>query len=332
MNGYSTSPIITDVSGRGMGLDIVLRDIGSLKGQVLLDTEVNRGTKFTLVLPITIAIMQVLLVRIGETLFALPMLPITECIEVTMEGISTIEGRMAIQVREQTVPLVRLSHVLEIPPAEDEEGKPKDRIPAVIATSLDRRVGFLVDEIVGEEEVFIKSLGQHLGRVKNVSGASILGTGEVVVVLDVADLIASSALRRPAVADRRPAPRKRRNEKRILVVEDAFSTRELEKSILEAQGYLVDTAVDGLNALERMTRAKYDLVISDIEMPRMDGFQLCKTFKESEEYKDIPVVMVTALEKEEHKRRGIEVGAAAYIVKSAFDQSNLLDTIERLIG
>jgi two-component system chemotaxis sensor kinase CheA len=332
MNGYSTSPLITDVSGRGMGLDIVMRDIGSLKGQVLLDTEVNRGTKFTLVLPLTVAIMQVLLVRIGEILLALPMLPISECIEVTMEDVSTIEGRLAIQVRGETVPLVRLSHVLELPPGEDEEGKPKDRIPAVIASSLDRRVGFLVDEIVGEEEVFIKSLGQHLGRVKNVSGASILGTGEVVVVLDVVDLIASSALKRPAVTDRRPTPRKRPNEKRILVVEDAFSTRELEKSILEARGYLVDTAVDGLDALERMTRSKYDLVISDIEMPRMDGFQLCRTFKENEEYKDIPVVMVTALEKEEHKRRGIEVGAAAYIVKSAFDQSNLLDTIERLIG
>jgi two-component system chemotaxis sensor kinase CheA len=332
MNGYSTSPIITDVSGRGMGLDIVMRDIKSLKGRVILDTEKNRGTKFTLVLPLTIAIMQVLLVKAGKMVFALPVLPIEESIEVDVEDVSTIEGRMAIQVREHTVPLVRLSQVLELPPTGDEEGKTKDKIPAIIASSLDRRVGFLVDEIVGEEEVFVKSLGRHLGKVRNVSGASILGTGEVVVVLDITDLIANSALSRPTVPERRPAPRKRRREKRILVVEDAFSTRELEKSILEAQGYLVDTAVDGLDALDRMTSAKYDLVISDIEMPRMDGFQLCEAFKENEEYRDIPVVMVTALEKEEDKRRGIKVGAAAYIVKSAFEQSNLLDTIERLIG
>jgi two-component system chemotaxis sensor kinase CheA len=116
------------------------------------------------------------------------------------------------------------------------------------------------------------------------------------------------------------------------VVEDAFSTRELERSILENHGYLVDTAVDGLDALNRMTGQSYDLIVSDIEMPRMDGFELCKTLKKSGACKDVPVVMVTALQKEEDKRRGMEVGAAAYLVKSSFDQTNLLDTIEQLIG
>ena len=332
MNGYSTSPIITDVSGRGIGLDIVRRDIESLASQVILDTEKNKGTKFTLVLPLTIAIIQVLLVKEQKMLFALPMLPIAESLEVNMEDISTIERRMTIQVREHTVPLIRLREVLGLPSTGDEEAETNDKIPAVIATSLDRRVGFLVDEIVGEEEVFIKGLGQHLGKVKNVSGTSTLGTGEVIVVLDIGELIANSAMSRSAVTGKRQAPKEKSKKKRILVVEDAISTRELEKSILEAQGYLVDTAVDGLDALDRITGGKYDLIVSDIEMPRMDGFELCKAFKQNEEYKDIPVVMVTALEKEEHKRRGIEVGAAAYIVKSAFEQSNLLDTVERLIG
>ncbi len=332
MNGYSTSPIITDVSGRGIGLDIVRRDIENLSSQVIIDTEKNKWTKFTLVLPLTIAIIQVLLVKVQNMLFALPMLPIAESLEVSMEDIPTIEGRMTIQVREHTVPLIRLSEVLGLPPTVDEEAEKEDKIPAVIATSLDRRVGFLVDKIVGEEEVFIKGLGQHLGKVKNVSGTSTLGTGEVVVVLDVAELIANSALSRSEVTGKRPALKGKIKKKRILVVEDAISTRELEKSILEAQGYLVDTAVDGLDALDRVTGAKYDLIVSDVEMPRMDGFDLCKAFKQNEEYRDIPVVMVTALEKEEHKRRGIEVGASAYIIKSAFEQSNLLDTIERLIG
>lgn len=332
MDGYTTSPIITDVSGRGIGLDIVRRDTKTLKSQVILDTERNKGTRFTLVLPLTISIIQVLLVRIQSMLFALPMLPIAESLKINMEDVSTIEGRMAIQVREHIVPVVRLSEVLELPPIRDEGGKAKDEMPVVIATSLDRRVGFIVDEIVGEDEVFIKSLGEHLGKVKNVSGASLMGTGEVVVVLDIADVIANSAFSHPGVTGERPVPKKKRKEKRILVVEDAFSTRELEKSILETQGYFVDTAVDGLDALDRMTGTKYDLIVSDIEMPRMDGFELCKTLKEKEEYKDIPVVMVTALEKEEDKRRGIEAGAAAYIVKSAFEQSNLLDTVERLIG
>jgi two-component system chemotaxis sensor kinase CheA len=202
----------------------------------------------------------------------------------------------------------------------------------VIVSSLDRQVGFMVDEIVGDEEVFIKSLGTHLGRVKNVSGAIITPTGEVVVVLDIEDLMAHSALCPQPATGKKTFPQVKRKERRILVVEDAFSTRELEKSILETHGYLVDTAVDGLDALSRMTENKYDLIVSDIEMPRMDGFELCNTLKKNERFKDIPFVMVTAFQKEEDKRRGMEVGAAAYIVKSAFEQTNLLDTIERLVG
>ena len=239
---------------------------------------------------------------------------------------------MAIQFREHIVPLVRLNEVLGLPPAGNEEDKAKKEMLVVMATSLDSRVGFIVDEMAGEAEVFIKNLGKHLGKVKNVSGAIIMPTGEVVVVLDTADLMAHSALGLPHVAGKKSTLKAKRKEKRILVVEDAFSTRELEKSILETHGYLVDTAVDGLDALDRMVNNQYDLVVSDVEMPRMDGFELCRTLKNNEGYKDIPVVMVTALQKEEDKRRGIEVGAAAYIVKSAFEQTNLLDTIERLVG
>jgi CheY-like chemotaxis protein len=323
---------VTDVSGRGIGLDIVRRDIANLKGRVTLDTQKNRGTKFTLVLPLTIAIIQVLLVEVQNMIFALPMLPITESVKVNKDDVSTLEGRMAIHLREHTVPLVRLDEVLELPPEGDEDEKASKEMLVVIATSLDSRVGFIVDEIVGEAEVFIKSLGRHLGKVKNVSGAIIMPTGEVVVVLDIADLVAHSALSLPPVTGKRRAPELKRQEKRILVVEDAFSTRELEKTILETHGYVVDTAVDGLDALDRMTGTHYDLIVSDIEMPRMDGFELCRILKKKDGYKDIPFVMVTALQKEEDKRRGMEVGAAAYIAKSTFEQTNLLDTIERLVG
>jgi len=332
MNGYSTSPVVTDVSGRGIGLDIVRRDITSLKGGVTLTTQKNGGSKFTMVLPLTIAIIQVLLVEVQDMIFALPMLPITESVKVKMDDVSTIEGRMAISLRGHTVPLVALNEVLELPPVREEKEKTDGEMMVVIAASLDSRLGFVVDRIVGEEEVFIKSLGKHLGKVKNVSGAIIMPTGEVVIVLDMADLITHSALSLPAVTGRKGAPELRRKEKKILVVEDAFSTRELEKTILETHGYLVDTAVDGLDALDRITGTHYDLIVSDIEMPRMDGFELCKTLKKKEGYANIPFVMVTALQKEEDKRHGMEVGAAAYIVKSAFEQTNLLDTIERLVG
>jgi two-component system chemotaxis sensor kinase CheA len=332
MNGYSTSPIVTDVSGRGMGLDIVRQDITNLKGRVILDTQKNRGTKFTLVLPLTIAIIKVLLVKVQNMLFAFPMLSITESVKVNLVDVHTTEGRMATQFRERIVPLVRLDEVLGLPAARDEEGKVKKAVLVVIVNSLDSRVGFIIDEIVGDEEVFIKSLGKHLGKVKNVSGATIMATGEVAVVLDIEDLVAHSALNLQPVTAKRHTPIVKRKDKRILVVEDAFSTRELEKSILETHGYLVDTAVDGVDALDRMTGTQYDLIVSDIEMPRMDGVELCRTLKKNEGFKDIPFVMVTAFQKEEDKRRGMEVGAAAYIVKSAFEQTNLLDTIERLVG
>jgi CheY-like chemotaxis protein/chemotaxis signal transduction protein len=332
MNGYSTSPIVTDVSGRGMGLDIVRRDITNLKGRVILDTQKNRRTKFTLVLPLTIAIIQVLLVKVQNMLFALPMFSVTESVKVSMGDVSAIEGRMAFHFREYIVPLVRLNEVLGLPPMGNEEERAKKEMLVVMATSYDSRVGFIIDEVVGEGEAFIKGLGKHLGKVKNVSGAMIMPTGEVVVVLDIVDLMTHSALGLPQVAGKKSTPIAKHREKRILVVEDAFSTRELEKSILETHGYLVDTAVDGLDALDRMVDNQYDLIVSDIEMPRMDGFELCRTLKNKEGYKNIPVVMVTALQKEEDKRRGIEVGAAAYIVKSAFEQTNLLDTIERLVG
>ncbi len=332
MNGYSTSPIITDISGRGIGLDIVMRDIRDLNGRVILDTEAGKGTQFTLILPLTIAIIQVLLIKQNEMLFALPVTSVIENRKVDMAEVSAIEGKMAVQVRDLTMPLIRLSEVLELPQTPDEEPEEKQEVSVVIAASFDKRVGFIVDEIISKEEVFIKNLGEHLGKIRNVSGATILGTGEVVVVLDVADLIANSSRSRSAITHRKPATQNKKEERRILIVEDAISSRELEKSILEAEGYTADTAIDGLDALDKITKAKYDLFVTDIQMPRMDGFEFCKTVKNNKEYQDIPVIMVTAMDKEEDKRRGIEAGAQAYIVKTTFDQSNLLETIDRLIG
>jgi two-component system chemotaxis sensor kinase CheA len=163
-------------------------------------------------------------------------------------------------------------------------------------------------------------------------GAAILGTGNVIVVLDVADLIANSALTHPAFSRPRAAGPSLRAARTILVAEDSLSTRELMKNILETHGYRVVTATDGLDALDRLTQMRPDLIVSDVQMPRMDGFEFCSTIKNNDQYKSIPVVMVTALEKEEDKRRGIEAGAQAYIVKTSFNQTNLLDTIARLVG
>ncbi|MFH1771192.1 MAG: hybrid sensor histidine kinase/response regulator [Candidatus Omnitrophota bacterium] len=338
LNGYSTSPIITDVSGRGIGLDIVRRQIEALKGQVFFESEKDKGTRFTLVLPLTVAIIQVLLVKVKGVIFAVPIAYIEENLKISKQDISTIEGKMAMELRGRIIPVVPLSEVLRIEQAKlsknlkyKEDSQDSGELFMFIANSLDKRVGFLVDEIAGEDEVFIKSLGEHLGKITNVSGATIRPTGEVVVVLDVIDLISQSRLSHPAVSKRKFLSSEPRKLKKILVVEDALSARELEKKMLEGQGYSVDTAVDGLDGLDKIAQTKYDLIVADIKMPRMDGFELCRTLKSNDEYRNIPVIIVTSLDKEEDKRCGIEAGAAAYIVKTAFDQTNLFDVVERLI-
>ncbi len=331
LSGYSTSQKVTELSGRGLGLDIVLREVSELKGRVMVNTQRHKGTTFRLILPLSIAIIQVLFVKVKGMVFAFPIPSVNECLRVDQKEISTIEGRMAFSLRGHIIPLLSLSNVLGIRSSID-EGKKNPLLWVVLVGDSQRQIGFIVDEIVGEEEVFIKSLGRFLGKVKYVSGAVIMSNGEVIVVLDVEDLLKHSPLSLPISKIQGELVNPSRKKGRILVVEDAFSTRELERSILENKGYWVDTAVDGLDALNRLAMESYDLILSDIEMPRMDGFELCRALKSNEAYKRIPVVMLTAMQKEEDKRRGMEVGAAAYLVKSHFDQANLLEIIERLIG
>lgn len=339
LNGFSTSPIITDISGRGIGLDAAKRNIMDLKGQIFYKTEKDKGTRFTVVLPLTVAITQVLLVKENGMLFALPLRYVYENIKVSLKEFSTIEGKMSIQLREHTVPVVNLREVLDLPLMEEsnqddstnkEVDKEKD-VYVVILGFEEKRVGFIVSEIMNTEEVLLKNLGEYLGKINNVSNSAILGSGEVVVVLNVADLIANSSAIHQVPAKAKLL-HKEEKTKKILVVEDSLSVRELEKSIIENHGYTVDTAVDGLDGLDKLLKSNFDLIVTDIQMPRMDGFEFCQTLKKNTQYKDIPVVIVTTLEKTEDKRRGIEVGAQAYIVKSVFNQANLLDTIKRLVG
>jgi chemotaxis protein histidine kinase CheA len=332
--GFSTSSIITDVSGRGVGMDVVRREVENLKGHVDVASTLGRGTTVTIELPLTVAIMEVLLVEANGQRFGLPTLGIAEIVRVKPSQIQTMNHRMAMVLRDRTLPVVRLSEVLALPAkSADEEAADKtaEEWPVVIAGIAERRIGLLVDRVLSEEEIFIKSLGTHLGTLKNVNGAAILGTGEVIVILDVHDLIVS-ARQTGTISEPRLVTQEKPKKRRILIAEDSLTTREFERSLLEAQGYDVETAVDGLDALEKVSRADFHLVVSDIQMPRMNGFEFCRNVRQQPEHKELPFVFVTTLDKDEEKRKGIEVGAQAYIVKGAFNQENLLQTIERLIG
>ena len=334
--GFSTARFITDVSGRGVGLDVVRNEIERLKGAVEIKTEKGTGTSVRLELPLTIAVMRALLIRSGGMRWAFQMSSMERSLRVSLKDVSSIENRMVIQVQGKSVPIVPLSDLLGVVSSSDEAARAdKDldksgEITVLIASSLDRSVGFIVDSVEGEDEVFIKNIGGHLGKVEGVNGATVLASGEVIVILDAQDLIKRANLAHPAMVSAKRTVTKEAKQ-RVLVVEDSLTTRELEKAILENSGFEVETAIDGLDALEKLSVGSFDAIITDINMPRMDGFELCRNIRLNDVYKDVPIVFVTALSKDEEKRKGIELGAQAYITKGQFDQTNLLETLERLI-
>jgi two-component system chemotaxis sensor kinase CheA len=279
--------------------------------------------------------MQVLLIRVGREIFALPTEAIGKNIRLARDQIISVEGKQVVIDNEEVVPLVFLGEVLGSPREYMEDDS--DTISVFIMEHAQKQIGFCVDGFVGEQEVVIKSLGTFLKRTPYVTGAAVLGNGDVVAILHVSELMNAARSGLTGIVSSQQLVTDQEIQERakapsILVVDDSLTTRELEKSILEASGYDVYVAVDGLDGLGKVSEGEFDLIVSDVEMPRMDGFQMVEMLKQSERSKDIPVIMVTALQKDEEKRRGMEVGASAYIVKSSFDQSNLLDTIQALIG
>jgi two-component system chemotaxis sensor kinase CheA len=337
-SGISTSPIITDISGRGLGLAIVREKVEKLGGTVSVESQTGVGTTFRLFLPMTLATFRGVLVRVNVYLFVLPAINVERVLRVREEEIKTIENRETIRLDGQILSMARLRDTLELPVRKNGSGAKKapsqpeeSHMPVIILTSAEKRMAFLVDEVLQEQEVLVKELGAQLKRVRNIAGATVLGTGKVVPVLNVQDLM-KSAVRSAAVTRKEPvtgsAPVK---TGRILVAEDSITSRTLLKNILETAGYQVATAVDGTDAFTQLRSNEFDLVVSDVDMPRMNGFELTTKIRADKKLGELPVVLVTALETREDKERGIEAGANAYIIKSSFDQSNLLEVIRRFL-
>jgi two-component system chemotaxis sensor kinase CheA len=330
-SGVSTSPMITDLSGRGLGLAIVREKAEKLRGTATVQSEVGGGTTFRVVLPLTIATFRGIPVRVDDALFVFPSAPVERVVRVDRKKIKTVENTETIELDEKTFALACLADALNLPHKEPGE-EPLDGVPIVLLSHNGKRIAFRVDEIINEQEVLVKTLGPQLSRVRNIAGATVLANRKLVPILNVADLMQSAArvsgrATRGATA---VAQEGKRKSKSVLVVEDSITARTLLKGILESVGYNVNTAVDGVDGLTQLRSGEFDIVVSDVEMPRMNGFDLTAKIRADKKLSEVPVILVTALQSREDQERGMDVGANAYIVKSSFDQSNLLEVMGRL--
>ena len=330
-SGVSSSPIVTDMSGRGLGLAIVREKIEELGGSLSIKSTPNCGTSFRLLLPLTLSAVRGILVQAAGQVFIVPTANVNRALRLNQDDVATVENRETIRLNRDVISLVRLDDVLDLPRAQLAE-ETSASVAAVVLSAGGRRIAFAVDAVLGEQEVLIKKLGRQLVRVPNIAGAMVQSSGEVVLVLNVADLI-KSAVGHSVLAGEAAGVSsvEQTAPKSILVVEDSITSRMLLKNILESAGYRVDTAVDGIDALTKLKMDAFDLVVSDVDMPRMNGFELTAMMRSEERISELPLVLVTSLESREHRERGVEVGANAYIAKSSFEQSNLVETIERLI-
>ncbi|MFA6223305.1 MAG: hybrid sensor histidine kinase/response regulator [Desulfomonilaceae bacterium] len=327
----STSPIITDLSGRGLGLAIVREKVDKLGGTLQVNSILGSGTTFRIQLPVTLATFRGTLVKVESEIFVIPTANVLRVGRVKKDLIQTVENRDTIEMNGRVLSLVRLADVLEM---DSETGVDEELqfVSILVLGASDQQIAYSVDAILNEQEVLVKNLGRQLSRVRNVSAGTVLGSGQVALILNVSDLILSAMrITGPSLAAHTRKSQLEHVKKSILVVEDSITSRMLLKNILESAGYEVQTAVDGVDAWTILKTNNFDVVVSDIEMPRMDGFELTSKIRTEEKFKNLPVVIVTSLESREDKERGIDVGANAYIVKSGFEQNNLLSVIRRLI-
>ena len=324
--GFSTRASATDVSGRGVGMDVVKSVVERLGGGVRVQSEIDKGTTITLNLPLSLALLRVVLLEAGEELFALPTSAVRRILQPRPEDIGQLQQGPVAHVEGETIPLTELSAMLQVPSG------PVSRQTVIVAEGSDGRFGILVEAVHEEQELVFKELRGPLRNQKTFTGAALLGNGDIVPILDVNALF-DLASRAPSPASapstsRRAAPR----VCRVLVVDDSLVAGELQKNILIAAGYESEIATDGVEALESLQGKDWDLVVADVDMPRMTGFELTERIRADEKFRHIPVIIVTSRDTIDDRRRGFEAGADAYVLKREFDQSHLLDTVRRLVG
>ena len=339
--GFSTRSEVTETSGRGVGLDVVQTVVEDVSGTVEIRTQPGAGTAFSITLPVTLGVLRCLMARVGDERYALPVPGVVETVSLGDGEVHRLAGTPVLLRHGEAVPLMHLGAVVGA------AGQSSPRAAIVVRYGgAGEQLAWAVDALEGELELVVKELGTFLGRLPAVGGATVDGDGSVVLVLDLRELavqqLASGAPLAGAVAAPTPAttPDARRamrptggtGRARVLVVEDSVGVRELQRVILEGAGYDVTTAVDGLDGAARLTGPPADLVLSDVEMPGMDGFTLTRTIRRTAAWANVPVVIMTSRGGEADRHAGLDAGADAYLLKGEFDQHELLDVVRRLVG
>ncbi len=329
--GLSTAEMITDVCGRGVGMDVVDSRLKAMRGTLSVESRPGRFTRFTLEFPASMATVDGLLVESGGHNYILPTASVERTERIRCSELQVCAGgELMVALNGQGVPVTMLSGLLGRS-ASGSRLSPSAVLPAVLLRRENRLIAVGVDRLIGTQTVVARPLSECLGEVHGVAGATILGDGRPALILDPTQLIRhGSRLSRLNVPDLKPAPRTQ--ELPVLVVDDSLTTRMMEKSILESAGYTVHLAVSPADALAKIEDQDYRLIVSDVEMPGMNGFQLTRELRKIDRFSETPIIIVTSLATDEHRREGLESGANAYIVKSEFDQNNLLETVERLVG
>ncbi len=330
--GFSTKDNVTEISGRGVGLDVVQNMVREVGGVVRVTTQLGQGSRFILQLPITMSVIRALLVRIAREPYAFPLNRIDRILMLAKDQLESLEGRQHFQMDGQPVGLVEACQVFDRPSC----ASAGDYLPVVVASDRSHRFGVVVDAFLGERDLEVRPLDHRLGKVPNINSASVLEDGWPVLILDVEDLVRSidnmlSGRRLRKIADPIEHVQKR-GPKRVLVVDDSITVRELERQLLEAHGYRVDVAVDGVDGWNTLRGEEYDLVISDVDMPRMDGIQFVTRIKQDATLRATPVVIVSYKDREVDRMRGLDAGANAYLTKSSFQDQTFLRTVVDLIG
>lgn len=329
--GFSVREQVTEISGRGVGLDVVQSMVKSVRGTIRVLSEQGKGTRFQLQLPLTMSVLRTLLVEVRGEPYAFPLAHVLRTLKLPRSAIETLEGRQHFQLEGRRISLLSAHQVLGL-------GEPSDAsatVPVVVLGESNQRYGLAVDQFLGERELVVQPLDPRLGKVKDISSGSVTEDGLPVLIVDVEDLIRSieklaedGTLRslRGAGAPR-SAPRKR-----VLVVDDSLTVRELQRKLLASRGYEVELAVDGVDGWNALRSSRFDLLISDVDMPRMDGVELIGLVKKDHQMKRMPAMIVSYKDREEDRRRGLEAGADYYLSKGSFHDDTLVQAVQDLIG